>query len=596
MQLAALLIALSAGMPAQDTLASSAITAERSVIIARKDTVINSSSLDMGELLRYVPGLYNGDNGGLASLKTVSFRGLGSAHTTVYLDGVRVGNVQSGQSDLGMIPIDEVGKVIVDYAQNSITFRTVRPELQDRKVGGRVSFNAGSFGTYLPSGHLDVRLSDRIVARLSLSGVFSKGDFPYGDGQKRDNNDIRQGRFGADLFGNVHLGDWQAKVLYNTSERGVLGSVSYPSTDRQMDRNALAQFALSKTVSDLYSMNLSAKFSYDDMLYAGSWGDDRYRQTECQVNSAHRFRLSDMFTASLTADLSWDGLKSTAYDASRFGADAALGAAFKTGRFSADAAVTFCAALDAGAGKRAYVSPSLDLRFSALEWLDVVAFGRRAYRFPMFNELYYVGFGNPDLKPEDAWLADVGLDARVGRGSGWSLSARIDGFYDYLKDKIVSAPTEADPNIWLPYNIGRTRILGADLRIGSGYRTERWRASLTAAYTLQDATDVTPDSYSYGTQIAYIPKHSVCLTADAGYGRWGLRAVWNLRAGRTDSYGEMPDWNTLDADLSRDFVLKGGQCISLRIKLCNLTDRRYETVSYYPMPGRSITGGVGFKF
>ena len=596
MQIAALLIALSVGMPVQDTLVSSAIIAERKVIVSRKDTIMNSPGLDVVELLREAPGLYVGDCGGLASLKTVSFRGLGSAHTSVFLDGVRVGNVQSGQLDLGMIPIDEVGRVIVDYARNSISFVSSRPDLRYGPVSGKVKFNAGSFGTYLPSGHLDLRVSDRVAARLSLSGAFSKGDFPYDGDSRRDNNDIRQGRFGLDFFGDVHLGDWRAKVLYNTSERGVPGAVTYPSADRQTDRNALGQFALNKTFSDLYSMNISAKFSYDDLLYASSWGDDRYRQTECQLNSAHRFKVSEMFNFSVSADLSWDGLKSTAYDASRFGADVSIGAALKTGRLSADASVAFCAALDAGAGRRGYVSPSLDVRFSALDWLDIIAFGRRAYRFPMFNELYYVGFGNPDLRSEDAWMADAGLDARFGNGRGWSMTARIDGFCNFLKDKIISAPTEEDPNIWLPYNIGKVKVLGTDVRLVSHYKSGNWQTSLTAAYTLQSAIDVTPDTSSYGTQVAYIPRHSISIAADASYQGWGLKAVWNLRACRTDSYGEMPDWNTLDAGLSRDFAIRGGRTLSLNLRLANIFDCRYETVSYYPMPGRNITGGMEFKF
>ena len=68
----------------------------------------------------------------------------------------------------------------------------------------------------------------------------------------------------------------------------------------------------------------------------------------------------------------------------------------------------------------------------------------------MFNELYYVGYGNPELLPEDAWLTDLGIDFYRQISDKWGIKAKADGFYYYLTDKITSAPTEEDPNIWLP--------------------------------------------------------------------------------------------------------------------------------------------------
>ena len=82
--------------PVHDTLHAVTITADKGVTISRSDTlrVINSASAS--DILLQSPGFYVGDNGGLSGLKTVSLRGMGSAHTSIYMDGVRVGNVQSG--------------------------------------------------------------------------------------------------------------------------------------------------------------------------------------------------------------------------------------------------------------------------------------------------------------------------------------------------------------------------------------------------------------------------------------------------------------------------------------------------------------------
>ena len=65
---------------------------------------------------------------------------------------------------------------------------------------------------------------------------------------------------------------------------------------------------------------------------------------------------------------------------------------------------------------------------------------------------------------------------------------------------------------------------------------------------------------------------------------------------RFDALGEMPDWNTLDARFGKTFRLGNLGCLGLKVIGRNLLDCRYETVSGYPMPGRSLLGGLEFKF
>ena len=77
---------------------------------------------------------------------------------------------------------------------------------------------------------------------------------------------------------------------------------------------------------------------------------------------------------------------------------------------------------------------------------------------------------------------------------------------------------------------------------------------------------------------------------------WRLNPVFNMRAGRTDGSGEIPDWNTLDVNLSKSFKIRNIGSFTVRLSARNLLDCRYETVSGYPMPGRNFMGGVGFKF
>ena len=577
--------------PVLDSLHAVTITADKGLTVSRKDTLDVGNVHSISEILLKSSAVHVGDNGGHAGLKTVSLRGFGSAHTAIYVDGLRVGNVQSGQNDLGMIAPENVGSVVVDYAQNSISFNTARPVFENGPLATRVSLSGGSFGTWQPYARFDFRLSENLSLSANTAGLFSKGDFSYGDGLVRENNDLSQVRAGLDLFGK----DFHVKAYFNGVERGTPGSTSWPSEDRQADRNTFVQGVLNRNFSSLYTLHLSGKASYDDIFYTSSYGDSRYGQTEIQLNTAHNFQIRNWWKLSLAADVQWDGLKSSNYNASRLTAFSALASSFRAGLLSADIALEYNGAFDHGALSRHALAPSLMARLTLPEGLDISAFARRAYRVPTFNELYYVGYGNPDLRPEDAWLTDMAVDYVRSLGNSFSLKSKLDVFLNLLTDKITSAPTPEDPNIWAPYNIGKVRSAGFDAAAGFAHEGE-WDYSLDLKYSYQSAVDRTPDSYTYGQQIPYIARHVVVLNGNVTWNSWTAQAVWQMRAGRKDGTGDLPDWNTLDVDLAKPLTMRKAGTVLLKASARNLLDCRYETVSGYPMPGRSFMAGVEFKF
>ena len=579
-----------------DTLQAVTIVADKGVVVSRTDTLTLHADGTAAQALLRVPGLSISDYGGLAGLKSVSLRGLGTAHTDIYLDGVRVSNFQSGQNDLGMLPLETLGSAVVDYAQNSVSFRTAKPVFGNRRFQGRVGVQGGSFRTLVPSARFDFKLSERIALSAHAAGIYSKGDFPYSN-TRRSGNDIKQLRGGIDLFGTLDGGEWQAKAYYNQADRGTPGSVSWPSEDRQKDRNILVQSTFRKAFSDLYTLNVSAKGAYDKLFYQSSWGDSNYDFKDFQFNSSHTFRLTDWWGASLAADLEHGSLQATDYEASRTAAIAALATAFRLARFQADLALEYRGTFDKGAAGLHSLSPSLDLRLTLFKGFDLVAFGRRAFRAPTFNELYYPGYGNPDLKPEDAWLADVGFDWHHAAGDDWKLGAKANYFYNLLKNKIISAPSADDPYVWLPYNIGKVQAKGTDVSLSARYDNGTNSAGLSVRYAWQSALDKTPDSYTFDQQIPYVARHTVVFAADmAKVDCFRLEALLNWRGGRFDASGEMPSWYTIDVSLTRYFNFPGLGRLGLFAAVKDVTDYRYELVRDYPMPGRSFHAGVEFKF
>lgn len=606
---------------AADTLEVAMVTAERGMIVSRTDSVSLDGMTDAGSALTKIPGLTITDMGGQAGLKTVSLRGMGTSHTAIFIDGIRIGNLQSGQSDLGMLALEDFRTAVIDYAQNSINFITAGPQTgSGRKVTADIAFKGGSFGTCLPSASLGWRINDKLSMRVKAGGTFSKGDFPYKgtdtEGNtaemRRSGNDISKWHAGADFFGGLTDGRWQAKAYFNSTDRGTPGSTDWPSSDRQKDRNMFIQGSLDRRFGS-YGLKISAKGSYDDLEYFTSWGDSRYEQGEFQLNTSHSYRMKDWWDATLALGGQTDRLKSGNYAAGNDGSPAAegimrlllrssIGTGITLERLKASLTMEYEGLRDISSGTRTLslgaLSPSASIRFRIADGLDIAAFGRRAYRAPMFNELYYIGYGNGNLKPEDAWMTDIGMQWSHAIGRKWDITIKADGFFNWLDNKITSAPSTSDPNIWLPYNIGKVFSAGTDISARASFSSNGWDGSISAEYTLIDAKDKTPDSASSGKQIPYIARHSLTAAGSIGWKGWKLDAVWNMREGRSGSYGDLPRWNTLDISLSRSFRVgreEAGRAMSISLRADNLTDERYELSAGYPMPGRSLMAGISFR-
>ncbi|MBQ5639891.1 MAG: TonB-dependent receptor plug domain-containing protein, partial [Bacteroidales bacterium] len=386
-----LMLGLSAGITGPtDTLQSVTVTADKGIIVSRADTIKIRPSQRTSDILLGSSALILSDYGGPSGTKNISLRGLGIAHTSIYIDGIRVNNVQNGQSDLGLMDAQLYSRIVIDYAQNSVNFVSSVPELGNKKFQTQISTELGSWETYSGAAQFSMRLSPGITARISARGTKSAGNYEYGAGLTRTNADHQQISAQADLYGSLYQGRWQIKAHYGNNDRGTPGAISWPSQDRQSDIYAFLQGYLNKRISEHYNLTVSAKASQDKMLYLSEWGDSDYKHNNLQLNSSHQFYINDWWNASVATNLNSDKLNSSGYDAQRTSVLVALASAFRFEHLYADISLEYNGTFDKDALSRNTLSPAINLRYVISEQLSAMGFVRRASRVPTFNELYYV--------------------------------------------------------------------------------------------------------------------------------------------------------------------------------------------------------------
>ena len=99
-------IMLQAGLPVVDTIGQASVTAVRNEVIVPRQSMSGSelqalSTSTVADALKFFSGVQIKDYGGLGGQKTINVRSLGTQHTGVYIDGIRITNCQNGTVDLG---------------------------------------------------------------------------------------------------------------------------------------------------------------------------------------------------------------------------------------------------------------------------------------------------------------------------------------------------------------------------------------------------------------------------------------------------------------------------------------------------------------
>lgn len=206
-----------------------------------------------------------------------------------------------------------------------------------------------------------------------------------------------------------------------------------------------------------------------------------------------------------------------------------------------------------------------------------------AFRAPTFNDLYYPGYGNPDLDPETSETTELGLRGNYEHVF-WDLAIyRTD-----VDDLIEYSATAGQPD-----NIARARIEGAELSGGLQWSSLELRSSLT----VQDPVD-----RETGNELARRPTRSFRMDATYNLNRYRFGATVVAEGDRYndgENTEEIPGYATLDLRAGMDVTDQ----LSLSLNLENVLDRRYSTARATPFsspdfnylaPGRAVYATIRY--
>lgn len=559
------------------------------------------------EALRTVPGLYVRDHGGLGGLRTVSIRGGSAAQSLVLVDGFRWNSSQSGSADLGWIPASMLGKIDVQrgassarVGANAMTGAVDLSLASPHETMVQASSDLASFDTWRVAANGSAVDGD-VALSAAVEHYTSAGTYGYDvsiDGQQaellRANADV------ASTSGLVRLaaGPINVTTMLRSSDRGVPGAVVDGAVTQPRARLedadiwSLASASLYTDTSSTITARLGGRYLDQhyrdpDATYTGLDGiDARYllRDVSADVvwNASSPSLLHHATLSAGYVDLRGDQLDPSLNDlAVRRTAAAAYDVQWTAAHdVLLDAAARFDHFSDVGNA----LSGALGLRWRTTDAFTIRSSIGTGFRPPSFNELYFLNYGNTNLKPERSIMASVG---GLWSPLSW-LSFDANVYASRITDLIVSVPMS--PVVTSAQNVGNAVSYGLELSARYSLLDDKLFGQYS--YTVQRVEDATGRVGIDGTLIPYVPMEMIAWQTWWDDRQTIASLEWNYTSYRyaqpgAESTSLLAPYHLVNVSAGQ--VVRGRDVTAtIMLRIDNLFDERYVVIRGYPMPGRML--------
>jgi vitamin B12 transporter len=577
----------------------------------KPDTFKSYDAQNAGDAVSRLTSISVAPQGRLGTTRLAGIRGATSNQTLVLLDGRPVGGVGlSASQDLAEIPTEQIerievvrGGVSALYGPNAvggvINVITKRATYEGKPVSD-VGYELGSYG--------------RQGLRLNFGSRYGPVDyFFFGNRQTesgfRDNSDARTHNIGGNVGFSMGKG---GKLLFdiasyhaNTGIPGQLSpnippsrfnnslekQASTPDSRQETDSAYMrASYLLPLPMESLATLRLFGSERQVEFGIPSFFVDtDRHEQSkggEAQFNLPMDFVVGGAFLRDRldSRDATTPANNYIAH-VENWGTYAQWNGQYEWMKLIPS--VRYDKHSEAGDA----TNPRVQAIADPTDWLRLSASAGKSFRAPTIDDLFTpftdFGFGfsyegNPDLEPEKAWTYDAGF--QVGKGP---LTFQAGYFRSNITNLIQTTPDFASTSI----NVGKARRQGAELEVAHTLN-DLFKQGIN--YTYLDNQGI-PNGFTDYVVLRLSPRHTVNHVATLTPLK-GLRIDNTLRYISTRYEGNNETNTRLDPDLlwGMRFAYQLRQ-LELFAGVDNIADHRYQERGGYPLPGRTVYGGVSLR-
>lgn len=608
-----------------------------STVTAKQIKQEGARTLD--EALQLLPGVTV--RTGADGTPRIDIRGFRTRNVLLLLNGTPFNGSYDGQFDPSLIPVDNIAEIKVITGGASILYGpggnggviNIITKKGQPGLHGSVQAEGAQGASYLVNGTLSGATQhwDGFVS----GGGFSRDGFPlsndftataYQDKGLRNNSDFQR----QDAFANVGYSPSTRTYIGGTfsfmsGDRGIPPVDNYSQSDpfasklkfeREDDiKNYSGQLAVHQNLFGPFSLK---GWAYFNSLYmVDNYYDNENYDTQLLKGSSRTDSTTDISGANLQLRC----------NLARYGA-ATFGVMLENDHWDADGFTQVQAKKTAPVTRQYFdetdsfmlnsvlfqytVNPvkRLDLVLgSGFHWQDrkettkedytyligasyelfpgtrLRAYHSRKIRFPSLQDLYDPNGGNPNLVPERTLHYEGGIEQTLPADTTLSL----DGFYVDVNN-FIEKNSEG-----ISENFEKYRFSGFEIGAENRYFKN---LVVRATYTYLNAVDLGTDSSK--DQLQYRPKDKVALAGDYRF-PWGTSLYASVMyEGYQYFYSKndlekkrLSGYTLVDLKLSQSFRRNS---LEVYVGARNLLDKNYEQSYGLPQAGRTVYGGVRYRF
>ena len=211
------------------------------------------------------------------------------------------------------------------------------------------------------------------------------------------------------------------------------------------------------------------------------------------------------------------------------------------------------------------------------DWRANASYGT-AFKAPTFNDMYWPGAGNPDLKPETSINREFTLHYETEKHH-----ASLTYYLNKVSNLVEWAPNAL--GLWFPANVAEARLSGWTLAYEGNVADFR----VTASLDLQD-----PEDANTGKTLRYRAREIAKFGVNRDFGPFSVGGevlASGKRYNDTANTTELGSYEVVNLQAS----YRVAQDWSIFARVNNLFDRNYVLVSNYATPGLNAFLGLRYS-